>query len=1129
MTTDDKKSLGDAATFPGQSQRQPAAEMSLGDARTLGGDSAAGIDTAIDDIEVVDLEARYKPEGRLGQGGMGAVVLAADSRLGRKVAIKRILGEAAGNRMAVQRFLTEAKSIAALNHPNVVQIYDYGRAKDGPFLIMEYVDGGSLAELCRAGAIPLDEAIDLACHICDGLAKAHDAGIVHRDIKPANILLTKDGIPKLTDFGLAKAQTCNHGQTVTGTGAVMGTPDFMPPEQRRDAAEVDHRSDIWSLAATVYQAVTSRSPRIIRLNDIAPALQAVLGKALEDQKDSRYQSAREFREALWQAGGARPSGRGVRPPTPSGDLKQEGQCTACGTVNSDLSRKFCRKCGGQLRVSCLKCDAQTPVWESFCGECGVNQERLLADLLAAFDEKRAIAEKLAAAGSLEQAIVVAGQITPPAHPSLVEIGAWAVGFARDTTAEIERQRAAAARHLAEARQFASARDDAAAIAAIGSIPEPMRDSAARSLLAICRSRLEEAARLVETARNRVASDDLDGLLPTVVRILELQGEAAEFVSLHQRLVSRRDERLRIARDTLSRTDLEGACAAINGARVEDFDESDRQLVRELLACEPFVAPLSEALHAERRGDFIAAAFSLDAIPEAARNAVIPGDSESVAAFVERVRRSVRQGEQLQEREARHAARNEQLAVLRAQKEAGIREATQACARAGLVAENTRCVFETTVGPIVVVIQQSWNASWALWFATGVKAGAFDAAALRVGGLVSHVHGEASSDSISDWERPEPDASLRVVPQPAPTPPHGPASTARGIFRERRSHHGLLVAIDCPAGPHASPAVVLNASGAGNDAAIGWIDLDASADFLVASGELRKLRSDIPGTLLGVVKAVRLASPPDCWDLTPRLQQGLDLAAQSRWEESVAVLEEAVSEDPQDAKAWVGIGYGLRQLGRFEEAIAAMERAVTANPQKSLYLYNMSCYHALAGNRQPAIELLGKAVAMRPEWQETARKDTDFTAMHRDKAFLAVVGDRGPARRMKADLKQGVSLMERGRFEEAVVALRGFTERHPHATDAWVAIGSCLRKLGRPVEAAEAMKAGLASRQHHPRLLYNLACYQSLAGHDTDALRALMTAISLHPQYAEMAAKDRDLDRIRSDPRFDVIVADGREA
>ena len=283
------KSLGGEATFDGQGRRQRD-DVSLGDERTLGGD-VSDLDTAMDDIEIVDLASRYRTEGTLGRGGMGEVLLATDTRLDRKVAIKRILGEAARSRTAVSRFLTEAKSIAALNHPNIVQIYDYGRAADGPFLIMEYVDGSSLLERCRGEAIPLDEAVELACQLCDGLAKAHDLGIIHRDIKPANVLLTKDGTPKLTDFGLAKAEANDHGQTMTG--AVLGTPDFMPPEQRRDSSLVDARSDLWSLAATVYQMVTGKSPKIIRFDLLPAELTKVLGKALEDEKDARYQTVRE--------------------------------------------------------------------------------------------------------------------------------------------------------------------------------------------------------------------------------------------------------------------------------------------------------------------------------------------------------------------------------------------------------------------------------------------------------------------------------------------------------------------------------------------------------------------------------------------------------------------------------------------------------------------------------------------------------------------------------------------------------------------------------------------------------------------------------------------------------------------
>jgi serine/threonine-protein kinase len=116
-------------------------------------------------MELVDLSSRYKEEGTLGKGGMGEVLLATDTRLNRKVAIKRVLGDAAKSQTAVQRFLTEAQSIAALNHFNIVQIHDYGRDKDGPFLIMEHVDGGSLLDKCREGALPLEEAVELTCQL----------------------------------------------------------------------------------------------------------------------------------------------------------------------------------------------------------------------------------------------------------------------------------------------------------------------------------------------------------------------------------------------------------------------------------------------------------------------------------------------------------------------------------------------------------------------------------------------------------------------------------------------------------------------------------------------------------------------------------------------------------------------------------------------------------------------------------------------------------------------------------------------------------------------------------------------------------------------------------------------------
>lgn len=460
------------------------------------------IDTAIDELEVVDLEARYKIEGTLGQGGMGAVLLATDTRLGRKVAIKRIIGKGSNSRAAIRRFLTEAKAIAALNHPNVVQIYDYGRAQDGPFLIMEFVDGGNLAERCTHRTIPPGEAIELTCQLCEGLAKAHAAGIIHRDIKPANVLLSRDGHPKLSDFGLAKAEASDHQMTVAGV--VLGTPDFMPPEQRVDAALVDARSDLWSLAATLYQMVTGRSPKIIRFDLVPTELTSVLAKALEEDKEDRFQSAREFRDALrsatWgtMAAAAVQSGAGVE--------IQDGQCKACGTVHTDVTRKFCKKCGASLRVECLQCHAQIPVWDAICGECGGKQSQLSS---------------------------VSGDGD-------------------------------------EAAEYFAAGDDASPSHAVGSIAAPLHSVDASGLLEEGHTRQGEFEELVTTIATRIKQNAVDGLLPAVERALELRSDREDLTELQRKLIERRDTRLVNARAAMDADKPGAAAAALAGAAADDF-------------------------------------------------------------------------------------------------------------------------------------------------------------------------------------------------------------------------------------------------------------------------------------------------------------------------------------------------------------------------------------------------------------------------------------------------------------------------------------------------------------------------------------------------------------------------------
>jgi eukaryotic-like serine/threonine-protein kinase len=206
--------------------------------------------------------AHYKISSKLGEGAMGEVYRATDSKLGREVAIKLIPEDFARDAMRMARFTREAQVLASLNHPNIAAIYGV----EDRALIMELVEGQTLSERIKQGPIPLEEALDIARQIADGLEAAHDKGIVHRDLKPANIKITPGGIVKLLDFGLAKAEgpwsataSVEDAPTLTvastGTGVILGTAAYMAPEQAR-GRNVDKRADIWAFGVIVYEMLT---------------------------------------------------------------------------------------------------------------------------------------------------------------------------------------------------------------------------------------------------------------------------------------------------------------------------------------------------------------------------------------------------------------------------------------------------------------------------------------------------------------------------------------------------------------------------------------------------------------------------------------------------------------------------------------------------------------------------------------------------------------------------------------------------------------------------------------------------------------------------------------------------------
>ncbi|MFQ5640432.1 MAG: AAA-like domain-containing protein [bacterium] len=249
----------------------------------------------------------FKILEKLGQGAMGIVYKAEDTKLKRKVAIKVLPQDLTRDEEAKKRFVNEARAASALDHPNVGTIYEIEETEDGQiFIVMAYYAGGTIKDRLEKGPLPVDEAVRIATDIARGLAKAHTKGVVHRDIKPANIMLTEDGQIKIVDFGLAKLAG---GSQLTKTGITMGTIAYMSPEQAQGIA-VDYRTDIWSLAVVLYEMLTGRLPfkgeydqavvYLIVNKDPEPMIQSgieipkelasIVERAMKKELDERYSS-----------------------------------------------------------------------------------------------------------------------------------------------------------------------------------------------------------------------------------------------------------------------------------------------------------------------------------------------------------------------------------------------------------------------------------------------------------------------------------------------------------------------------------------------------------------------------------------------------------------------------------------------------------------------------------------------------------------------------------------------------------------------------------------------------------------------------------------------------------------------
>jgi predicted Ser/Thr protein kinase len=244
------------------------------------------------------IAGRYQIESRLGHGGMATVYLATDTELRRPVAVKMLADNLAGDETLRKRFKREARLAAKLDHPNIVQVYDVGEEGDRPYIVMEYVEGDTLADhLDRRGSLPAAERLSVLQQMCEGLGHAHDRGLVHRDIKPQNLLLrSTDGCLKIVDFGIARAA---EETRLTQTGRVVGTDRYMAPEQLYDG-RISPATDVYACGVVAEETLAGGRP---------PALTEIIERCLREDPRDRFDDATALGEALTDANGKLPATR----------------------------------------------------------------------------------------------------------------------------------------------------------------------------------------------------------------------------------------------------------------------------------------------------------------------------------------------------------------------------------------------------------------------------------------------------------------------------------------------------------------------------------------------------------------------------------------------------------------------------------------------------------------------------------------------------------------------------------------------------------------------------------------------------------------------------------------------------